>query len=224
EIRMGLDGVPKPSPEEFRQFLDAATLAVNRQWRHVAEQKDSLDSAGMEREASIRVRQVVAQIDGTDWEAASRIKHSYPADLWFHAAGIDGVFNPIGHEPILVTGIPAFHLPFVMAHELAHVHGIADEGDANFVAFLATLGSDYPQFQYSAVFEMWLHLGGSVKDLDSGPRRDLQTLRDRYLAQEIPQVSRIQSALLDTHLKANGVHDGLQSYSKLVALAIATRN
>jgi len=224
ETRLGLDGVPKPSPEEFRQFLDAATLAVNRQWRHVADQKDSLDSAGMEREASIRVRQVVAQIDGTDWEAASRIKHSYPADLWFHAAGIDGVFNPIGHEPILVTGIPAFHLPFVMAHELAHVHGIADEGDANFVAFLATLGSDYPQFQYSAVFEMWLHLGGSEKDLDPGPKRDLQALRERYLAQQIPQVSRIQSALLDTHLKANGVHDGLQSYSKFVALAIATRN
>jgi len=225
ETRMGLKEVPLPSQEEFGQFLAAATLAVNRQWKHVDElQPLQENSERMEHEASTRVRQVVAQIDGTDWKAATRIKHSYPADLWFHAAGIDGVFNPVGHEPILVAGIPSFRLPFVMAHELAHVHGIADEGDANFVAFLAALGSDDPQFQYSAAFEMWLHLGGSENTLDPGPKRDLQTLRERYLAQEIPQVNRIQSALLDTHLKANGVHDGVKSYSKFVALAIATRD
>lgn len=178
----------------------------------------------MEREASARVRKVIAQIDGTDWEAATRIKHSYPADLWFHAAGIDGVFNPLAHEPILVGGIPTFRLPFLMTHELAHVHGTADEGDANFVAFLATVGSDDPRFQYSAAFEMWLHLGGTADALDPGPRRDLQTFWDRIQAQEVPQVSRLQLALLDSHLKANGVHDGVKSYSKFVALAIATRS
>src|SRR5712671_942396 len=102
ETRMGLKVVPKPSKEEFIQFRTATTLAVNRLWTEVAEQKtDPQNSASMEQEASSRVRQVVAQIDGTDWEAATRNKRSYPADLWFHAAGIDGVFNPIGHEPIL---------------------------------------------------------------------------------------------------------------------------
>jgi hypothetical protein len=224
EIRMGLNAVPKPSKEEFRQFLAATTLAVNRRWTEVAEQKTGWQSsADMEHEASSRVRQVVAQIDGKDWEAATRIKHSYLADLWFHAAGIDGVFNPIGHEPILVSGIPNFRLPFVLTHELAHVHGIADEGDANLVAFLACLGSEDPRFQYSAAFEMWLHLGGPARDLEPGPGRDLQAYVDLIRTQEIPQVSRLQSAILDSHLKANGVHDGVQSYSKFVALAIAAR-
>ncbi len=224
EIRMGLKGVPKPSKQEFSQFLVATTLAVNRLWTEVAEQQPNREnSESMERAASSRVRQVLAQIDGTDWEAATRIKHSFPADLWFHAAGIDGVFNPVGHEPILVSGIPNFRLPFVMTHELAHVHGIADEGDANFVAFLASLGSDDPRFQYSAAFEMWLHLGDSADNLDPGPRRDLQIYLDRIVSQEIPQVSRIQSALLDSHLKANGIQEGVRSYSKFVALAIATR-
>jgi hypothetical protein len=225
EIRMGLKAVPRPSKQEFSQFLAETTKAVNRLWKEVDEQKTGWqDSASMEHEASSRVRQVVAQIDGTDWEAATRIKHSYPADLWFHAAGIDGVFNPIGHEPILVSGIPSFRLPFVMTHELAHVHGIADEGDANFVAFLASLGSDDPRFRYSAAFEMWLHLGGSANDLEPGPRRDLQLYSDLIRAQEIPQVSRIQSAILDSHLKANGIQAGVESYSKFVALAIATRD
>jgi hypothetical protein len=159
-----------------------------------------------------------------DWAAATRIKHFYPAEAWFHAAGIDGVFNPFGHEPILVSGISSFRLPFVMTHELAHVHGIAGEGDANFVAFLASMGSTDPRFQYSAAFEMWLHLGGSANDLDAGPRRDLKSYLDLIQSEEIPQISRIQSAILDSHLKANGIEEGVQSYSKFVALAIATRD
>jgi hypothetical protein len=224
ETRMGLKAVPKPSKQEFNQFLAATTVAVNRLWEAADQQNSRKDSASMELEASSRVREVVAQIDGTDWAAATRIKHSYPADLWFHAAGIDGVFNPIGHEPVLVSGIPEFRRPFVMTHELAHVHGIASEGDANFVAFLASMASKDPRFQYSAAFEMWLHLGGSGAGLDPGPRRDLQSFIDLIRTQEIPQISRLQSAILDSHLKANGIQEGVQSYSKFVALAIATRD
>jgi hypothetical protein len=225
EVRMGLKAVPKPSKEEFNRFRTTTTLAVNRLWTEVDDQRTSQqNSESLEHEASSRVRAVVAQIDGTDWAAATRIKHSFPANLWFHAAGIDGVFNPIGHEPILVSGIPSFRLPFVMTHELAHVHGIAGEGDANFVAFLASMGSANPRFQYSAAFEMWLHLGGSAAELDPGPRRDLQSYVDLIHRQEIPQISRLQSAILDSHLKANGIQEGVQSYSKFVALAIATRD
>ena len=225
EVRLGLKAVPKLSKEDINQFLTATTVAVNRLWSESADQKAGpLDSAGLEKEASSRVREVLSQIDGTDWAAATRIKHFYPAEVWFHAAGIDGVFNPFGHEPILVSGISSFRLPFVMTHELAHVHGIASEGDANYVAFLACMGSKDPRFQYSAAFEMWLHLGGSVNDLATGPRRDLKSYLDLIRSQEIPQISRIQSAILDSHLKANGIQEGVQSYSKFVALAIATRD
>jgi hypothetical protein len=111
-----------------------------------------------------------------------------------------------------------------MAHELAHVHGIADEGDANFIAFLATVESNDAGFQYSGAFEMWLHLHGSANLLDPGPRRDLQTYYDRIRAQEVPGATRLQSAILDSHLRANGVHEGLASYSRFVTLAIATRS
>jgi len=111
-----------------------------------------------------------------------------------------------------------------MAHELAHVQGIADEGEANFVAYLACLESDRPEFQYSAAFEMWLHLAGPNSKLDPGPRRDLQTYYARIQSNEIPQVTRLQSAILDSHLKVFGVPEGIRSYSKIVTLAIATRD
>ena len=225
EIRLGLKALPKPSNQEFRQFQAATTAGVNRLWTEVDVHKTgSLDSEAIEREASARVREVIAQIDGTDWAAATRIKHFYPAEVWFQAAGIDGVFNPFGHEPILVSRIASFRLPFVMTHELAHVRGIASEGDANYVAFLACMRSADPRFQYSAAFEMWLHLGGSANDLADGPRRDLKSYLDLIRSQEVPQISRIQSAILDSHLKANGIQEGVQSYSKFVALAIATRD
>jgi hypothetical protein len=225
ETRLGLNDVPATTSAEFDQFATDMAASLNRLWPVVAEQDPNpQNSKTMANETSNRVRRVIARMDGKNWRAASRIKHSYLADWWLRAAGIEGVFNPFAHEPILASGIPDFELPFLMAHELAHVQGIADEGDANFVAFLSTVESDDPLFQYSAAFEMWLHLGRSAKLLDSGPRRDLQTHWDRALSQEVRQVTRLQSTILDSHLKANGVHDGVQSYSHFVALAIATRS
>jgi hypothetical protein len=89
---------------------------------------------------------------------------------------------------------------------------------------MAGLESERAEFQYSAAFEMWLHLGGSIRLLDPGPRRDLQAYYSRLQADEIPQVTRLQSAILDSHLKANGVPNGIHSYSRIVTLAIATRD
>jgi len=222
QVRLGIEDAPQPTVQEVDQLTQETALALNRLWPVVAE-ADPPDADTLARLASERVRRVVAHIDGQDWSSASRIKHSYLANWWFRIAGIEGVFNPYGHEPVLVSGLAGFEKPFLMAHELAHVHGIADEGDANFVAYMAALESERPEFQYSAAFEMWLHLGGSIRRLDPGPRRDLQTYTDRLRADEIPQVTRLQTAILDSHLKANGVQGGIHSYSRIVTLAVATR-
>ncbi len=89
-------------------------------------------------EAASRVARVVETLDGTHWRAARRVKISILANPWFRAAGIDGMFNPMVHEPIINNSVLDIERPFVIAHELAHVRGYPDEGDANFVAVLAT--------------------------------------------------------------------------------------
>ena len=221
EARLGLKGAMYYSPEEVDQFTRDTAASLNRLWPSVI----ATTPDKVAQRAAARVRRVTRQIDGKGgWVAASRIKHSYLADWWFRMAGIDGVFNPFGHEPILVGGVPSFELPFLTAHELAHVQGIADEGDANFIAFLATVASNDPGFQYSGAFEMWVHLHGPVRLLDPGPRQDLQAFYERLRSQEVPQATRLQSAILDSHLRANGVREGLASYSRFVTLAIATRS
>ena len=225
EFRLGLGEVSNPSMEEFSRFSATTTSAVNRLWPAASRQElTEASSEAIAREAARRVRQVILEIDGTEWEGASRIKHSYLADLWLHAAGIDGIFSPLPHEPLLAGGISSVERPFLAAHELAHVYGIADEGDANFVAFLATVGSEDILFQYSVAFETCMRLGSSPEMLDPGPRRDLQMVFDRIRSQEIALVSNFQTALLDSHLKANGVPSGVKSYSRYINLAIATRS
>jgi len=223
--RLGFQEVPSPSPEQHNQFVQEIAESLNRLWPVLRQESPfGLTESEITVQADRRVRRVLSQIDGKEWSAAKRIKHSIFADWWFRVSGIDGMFNPFGHEPLLVSGIPDFELPFLTCHELAHVHGIADEGDANFVAFLATKESADPWFQYSGDFEMWVQLDGPVELLDPGPRRDLQALYTRIRSQQIPQAARLQSKILDSHLKANGVEGGIVSYSQFVALAIATQD
>jgi hypothetical protein len=110
-----------------------------------------------------------------------------------------------------------------MSHEIAHVRGIANEGEANLVALLSTVASADPRFQYSGWLELWRYLGAPSDRLDPGPRADLRAIRERVLSRRIPIISNVQGAMLDVHLKANAVPGGIRSYSDIVALAIASQ-
>jgi hypothetical protein len=207
---------------DLKRFAETAAGEINR-LRPLASQVPltRAQTGGM---AAKRVEQVVFKIDGTDWRAANRVKRSVIADQWYKIAGIDGMFNPFGHEPLVIGGPYAFELPFLMSHELAHVRGIANEGEANLVALLATVASDDPRFQYSGWLYLWGYLPRySEIKLDDGPRADLKAAAMRIMANEIPIANRVQSAILDAHLKANAVPAGVRSYSEFVSSAVASQ-
>jgi hypothetical protein len=185
-----------------------------------------LDREASARIAAVRVERVVSRIDGRDWRAASRVKRSVLAETWFRMSGIEGMFNPFGHEPLVPSKLLNVELPFVMSHELAHVRGVPNEGDANLIALFATLSSDNPAFQYSGWLQLWIYLANKDRNrlLDPGPKADLRAIYERMQSQEVRWASNLQTAVLDAHLKANDVPEGIQSYSKFVKLAIATRD
>jgi hypothetical protein len=187
--------------------------------------KQSYEEARTRAEAVQRVRRVVSIIDGSDWESAHRIKVSRICNPWLHAAGVDGLFNPVGHEPIISDTILDVERPFVIAHELAHVRGYPEEGDANVIAAFATLMSDDPDFQYSGWLNLWLYVRTPELDklLDAGPRQDVQRIFDRARAEQIRWINDFQRALLDVFLKANSVEEGVRSYSRVVLLAAGTQ-
>jgi hypothetical protein len=204
------------------RFTGHAAAEINRLYPE--KQASPYDEAGTIEEAGLRVRHVIKVIDGSDWEAPQRIKVSVIAEPWFHAAGIDGMFNPAGQEPIVSSTVLDLERPFVIAHELAHVRGYPDEGDANVIAAFSTLLSRNPWFQYSGWLTLWLYLRNRQTDtlLDEGPRVDLQRIFQRARSQQIRWVNGFQTAMLDWFLKANHVEQGVHSYSRVVVLAAAT--
>ncbi len=202
--------------------IDDFTMRAAAELNRLYKEKEELtyDEAGTLEEARRRVRRVIGIIDGKDWDAPHRVKVSWIANRWFRAAGIDGMFNPIGHEPIVSETLLDIERPFVVAHEFAHVQGYPDEGDANVIAALATLMSSNPAFQYSGWLNLWLYLRNRDRDrlLDSGPREDLQRIFSRLRRERIEWISHLQSLVLDWFLKANSVEQGIRSYSRVVLL------
>src|SRR5678816_1169229 len=205
---------------DFDRFAETAAKEINRLWPMASQSALSRDEASDA--AARRVELVVRKMDGTDWATSRQVKRSVLLEPWYRGAGIDGMFNPFGHEALVSRGPLPFELPFLMSHEIAHVRGIANEGEANLVALLATVTSDDPRVQYSGWLYVWEYLRVPAARLDPGPREDLRAARDRVLRHQIRFVNVFQTSLLDAHLKANKVPGGIHSYEDFVALAIAT--
>lgn len=210
-------------PEVIEALSRRAASEMNR--LYPKKESQAYDESLTRAEAAKRVQRVVAIIDGANWSAAHRIKRSWFAGSWMRAAGVDGVFNPFAHEPIVIGSLLDVERPFIISHELAHVRGYPDEGDANVIAVFATLMSDDDRFQYSGWLNLWLYLRTRDRDrlLDAGPRQDLQRIFARARAEEIPWINDFQRALLDWFLKANDIGQGVRSYSQVVVLAAATQ-
>jgi hypothetical protein len=152
-------------------------------------------------------------------------------DPYFRRAGVDGMTDPFFLETLVSTDLLPFERPFVVAHEWAHLAGIADEGEANFVGWLACLRAPAPA-RYSAWLFLYRELGQSLPPdarasvasaLAPGPRADLRAIRDRIVAHVNPRVAAAGWSVYDSYLKANRVEAGAASYGEVVRLVLGAR-
>jgi len=152
-------------------------------------------------------------------------------DPYFTRAGVDGMTDPFFLETLIASDVLPFERPFVVAHEWAHLAGIADEGEANFVGWLASVRAS-PAAQYSGWLFLYRELADALPDreraavtarLAPGPRADLRAIRDRYLRHVNPRVSAAGWRVYDSYLKANRVEAGAASYAEVVRLVVGTR-
>jgi hypothetical protein len=152
-------------------------------------------------------------------------------DWYFRRAGVDGMTDPFFLETLVSRSLLPFEQPFVVAHEWSHLAGVGDEGEANFIGWLACMRGS-PTHQYSG----WLFLYGELArvaggqnraavaaGLAAGPRADLQAIRDRFARDVNRSMSEAGWRVYDSYLKANRVEAGAASYAEVVRLVLGVR-
>jgi hypothetical protein len=147
---------------------------------------------------------------------------------YFRWTSVDGMVNPFALEVMANPDLLPIELPFVAAHEWAHLAGYADESEANFVGWLTCVQGD-ARAKYSGWMFLYWQLAGEVsaddrvllaRMLESGPRRDIDDIAERLRRGRWPLLQQSSWKVYDQYLKANRVEAGVRSYSLVVTLIL----
>jgi phage tail protein X len=141
--------------------------------------------------------------------------------------GVDGYYNPFTGEGQVLKEIPAYTLPFILCHEMAHQAGIAAEGDANLMAYALCTNSNDPVFRYSGYLDLWLYANTRLYRYDSAlantftsqlnplTRAHLDTL-DELSRKYQGATSRATSEIYDSYLRMQHQEQGIRSYGNVM--------
>lgn len=145
-----------------------------------------------------------------------------------------GVYNPFTGESNVDNGLHPLQIPFTMTHEFTHGYGITSEAACNFVAYLACKESKNPIIKYAGHLGYWRYVAGNFKAAEREKYKvfrsklpetitgDLQAIysnSDKY-PDILPD---LRDLIYGSFLKAQGISDGLQNYSKVVKMNVAWR-
>lgn len=141
-----------------------------------------------------------------------------------------GWFSPFFHEVHYNRDLLIFELPFVIAHEQAHLLGFTNEAEANFLAYLVCTNSSDPLVKYSGYFNLLGHFLYYLKEnqekrefftdlINQRVKLDLAAVRQRWKSHR-GFVSDMSDKSYDLYLKANHVNEGVQNYSRVVDLIV----
>lgn len=145
--------------------------------------------------------------------------------------GMAGVFFPFTGEPHVIRGLPAVSSVQTLAHELAHLWGVANEAEASFVGYLAGISSTDARSRYAAWVFASRQLLAELGRVDRGQSRALRSQLVPGIQRDLADVAqfwepyrgvgqRLGSAVNDRYLRANRVAGGVGSYGRSVRLII----
>ena len=146
--------------------------------------------------------------------------------------GLTGIYSPFTVEANYNGDMTAYNIPFTTCHELSHLRGFMQEEEANFIAFLACIGAERTDFQYSGYLSGWVYCMNALYRAD---RESWQEVRPLLAEEAEPDleadsafwdeyeggISEAADKINDTYLKVNGQADGVRSYSRMVDLIVA---
>lgn len=148
----------------------------------------------------------------------------------FSKFGVSGYFGPFFNEIHVNRNLLPLDYPYVLGHEKAHQFGITSEAEANLFAYIVCITSNDQRLRYSGYQSLLLYFlndGSLLKDykdyLNKIDRRVLQDLRFRqnyYGKLRNKNLSKMQSAVNDSYLKANNIEKGIDNYNEVVSLVL----
>ncbi len=146
--------------------------------------------------------------------------------------GVTGVYSPFTVEANVNADVTAYNIPSTMCHELSHLRGFMREDEANYIAFLACLGSDRAEFRYSGLMMAYVYGMNALlkedQDAWSAIRSELSDHAMADLAENTAfwkqyegEVRKVHEKVNDTYLKLNRQTDGVKSYGRALDLMLA---
>ena len=143
-----------------------------------------------------------------------------------------GIYSPFTIEANYNREMPYYNIPHTICHELSHLKGFMREDEANFIGYLACIGSDSPDFRYSGYLTGWVYAGNALAKADleayyglygrlaPEAARDL-AWNNQFWDRFDGKVAEVSTQLNDRYLKANNQEDGVRSYGRMVDLMLA---
>ena len=146
---------------------------------------------------------------------------------------ITGVYFPWTVEANVNVDIPDYSRGAVLCHELSHLRGFMREDEANFIGYLACVGSDCAELKYSGYMMALIHAGNQLYSADKdrysevrsmyseGVNLDLKENSEYWAQFKDTPLSTAGEKMNNTYLKMNNVEDGTKSYGRMVDLLLA---
>lgn len=143
-----------------------------------------------------------------------------------------GIYSPFTVEANYNREMPRYNIPHTICHELSHLKGFMREDEANFIGYMACIGSDNARFRYSGYLMGWVYAGNALAKTDMDaclslqqrlPQEAIADLKynNSFWARYDGQVAKASSKMNDTYLKMQNQTDGVKSYGRVVDLMLA---
>ncbi|MBE5939104.1 MAG: DUF3810 domain-containing protein [Lachnospiraceae bacterium] len=150
---------------------------------------------------------------------------------------IVGIYSPFTIEANVNNDVPEYGIPFTMCHELSHLCGYMKEEEANYIAYLACVNSDSPEFNYSGYATAYIYASNKLyrEDYELFCKVD-ETISDdvwkdfyaeieyweKFEETELGEtIGDVSDSINDSYLEFNGQEEGTKSYGMIVDLLLA---
>lgn len=173
----------------------------------------------------------------------SRPKPLY-ASWFFCQQHMCGYYFPFSLEANYNDMMYIMNFPYTMCHELSHLKGYIYEDEANYLAYLACVGSGDEVFEYSGYLNVLYYVENDLTDALTQrgemeryalltPVKEQVHIDNVYVTSEQWErvqeqspldtqfVSDVTDSFLEANLTMNGVSDGVVSYSRVVGLLLS---